>query len=176
MTRRTTLAAATVLAAVLTLAGCGSGSEKTETAEAGAESRAEEAGSEASSGAPELKVSGAYMPQPVMDDMAGGFLTVKNTGGAADKLTSVTSDLTDDVSLHETVKGKMRHVKSLDIPAGGELKLNRGGNHIMFMNPRKKPAEGDKVSIELHFDKSKPIKVEMPVKAINYDPRNDTKK
>ncbi|MFE7549129.1 copper chaperone PCu(A)C [Streptomyces gardneri] len=148
MNRRTTaLTAAVALAASLALTGCSSDGDK-----------------------PELKVSGAFMPQPVMD-MAGGFLTITNGSGAADKLTSVTSPLSDDITIHESKDQKMRQVKSFDIPANGELKLERGGNHIMFMELKKKPKQGDKVSIELHFEKSDPIKVDVPVEAANHNPQ-----
>ncbi|QGV82703.1 copper chaperone PCu(A)C [Streptomyces ficellus] len=118
---------------------------------------------------PELKVGGAFMPQPV-GDMAGGFMTVTNTGDAADKLTSVTSPLSDDVQIHETKDQKMRQVKSFDIPANGELKLERGGSHIMFMGIKKQPKQGDKVRIELHFEKSDPIEVDLPVEAATHNP------
>ncbi|MFC6064893.1 copper chaperone PCu(A)C [Streptomyces ochraceiscleroticus] len=148
MNRRTAFAAALAATAGLALAGCGGDS------------------------APELKVSGAYMPQPVMKDMAGGFLVIKNNGDTADKLTSVTSDLSDDVTMHRTSGAKMEQVDSLAIPAHGELKLSRGGNHLMFMALKKKPENGDKVSVELHFGKAKPIKAVLPVKATNYDPQH----
>ncbi|MEU6978385.1 MULTISPECIES: copper chaperone PCu(A)C [unclassified Streptomyces] len=149
MNRRTTaLTASVALAAALALTGCSSsGDDK-----------------------PELKVSGAFMPQPVMD-MAGGFLTISNGGGVADKLTSVTSGLSDDVTMHETKNQKMQQVKAFDIPANGELKLERGGNHIMFMELKKQPKQGEKVSIELHFEKSGPLKVELPVEAPNHNPK-----
>ncbi|MFC9589180.1 copper chaperone PCu(A)C [Streptomyces sp. NPDC056944] len=148
MTRRTTaLSAAVALAAALALTGCSS--EDTE---------------------PKLEVSGAFMPQPVMD-MAGGFLTIKNDSGTADKLTSVTSPLSDDITMHETKNQKMQQVKSFDIPANGELSLARGGNHIMFMELKNKPKQGEKVSIELHFEKSDPIKVDVPVEAPGHNPQ-----
>lgn len=123
------------------------------------------------SGEPELTVSGAFMPQPV-SDMAAGFLTVENTGGAGDKLTSVTSELSDDVQIHETQDQKMRQVTSFDVPADGSLDLERGGNHIMFMALKEQPKEGDTVSVELHFEKSDPITVEVPVKAATYNPHH----
>ncbi|MGW5419940.1 copper chaperone PCu(A)C [Streptomyces sp. NPDC003943] len=155
MTRRTTTlpasVAAVALATALALTGCSSSS------------------SDAKSG-PELKVSGAFMPQPVMD-MAGGFLTITNDGNTADKLTSVTSSLSDDITIHESKNQKMQEVKSFDIPANGELKLERGGNHIMFMELKKQPKQGEKVGIELHFEKSAPIKVELPVEAPNHNPK-----
>ncbi|MCP3818046.1 copper chaperone PCu(A)C [Streptomyces sp. A3M-1-3] len=150
MNRRTTLAAAIALSASLALAGCsGSGD--------GAE--------------PELKVSGAFMPEPVMDDMAAGFLTVKNSGGTADKLTSVTSDIAGEVQIHETKNQKMQEVESFDIPADGELNLERGGSHIMFLKLKQKPKQGEKVSVELHFEKSGPLKVELPVKETTHNPQ-----
>ncbi|MEU4075960.1 copper resistance protein CopZ [Streptomyces venezuelae] len=154
--RTTTLSASVALAAALALTGCSSSSDSSDGA--------------ASGGKPKLEVSGAFMPQPVMD-MAGGFLTIKNDSATADKLTSVTSDISDDVTIHETKNQKMQPVKSFDIPANGELKLARGGNHIMFMELKKKPKQGEKVSIELHFEKSDPIKVDLPVEAANHNPQ-----
>ncbi|MFF8599186.1 copper chaperone PCu(A)C [Streptomyces sp. NPDC015232] len=150
MNRRTTVLSATVaLAAALALTGCSSGGDGDK---------------------PELKVSGAFMPQPVTD-MAGGFLTITNSGDTADKLTSVTSGLSDDITIHETKNQKMQQVASFDIPANGELKLERGGSHIMFMGLKKQPKQGEKVDIELHFEKSGPIKVTVPVEAPNHNPK-----
>jgi copper(I)-binding protein len=146
--RRITLAAALTLTTGLALAGCGT----------------EES-------APKLKVSGAYMPKPVTGDMAGAFFVIENTGGTADKLTSVTSDLAKDVSIHKTAGNKMEEVPSLDVPAGGRLSLERGGNHLMFMGLAKKPAEGDRVTVELHFKTADPIKVDVPVKSATFEPK-----
>ncbi|MFG3347835.1 copper chaperone PCu(A)C [Streptomyces sp. NPDC048018] len=155
MTRRTTALSATVaLAAALALTGCSSDGSSDSS----------------KSGKPELTVSGAFMPQPVMD-MAGGFLTITNSGDTADKLTSVTSGISDDVTLHETKNQKMQQVKAFDIPANGDLRLERGGNHIMFMELKGKPKQGEKVSVELHFEKSDPIKVDLPVEAPNHNPK-----
>ncbi|MFE7105861.1 copper chaperone PCu(A)C [Streptomyces sp. NPDC057575] len=148
MNRRTALVGVAALTAGLTLAGCSS-----------------------SDGKPELKVTGAFMPQPV-SDMAAGFLVVKNSGGASDRLTSVTSSLSDDITIHETKNQTMRMVASFDVPAGGELDLQRGGNHIMFMKLKQRPEQGDKVSVELHFEKADPIKVTLPVKETTYNPKN----
>ncbi|MGW2179676.1 copper chaperone PCu(A)C [Streptomyces sp. NPDC001732] len=128
------------------------------------------AGCSASDGAPRLKVSGAFMPQPV-GDMAAGFLVVKNDGETSDRLISVTSPLSDDVTIHETKNQAMRMVTSFDVPAGGELDLERGGNHIMFMKLKQRPKQGEKVSIELHFEKADPIKVDLPVKETTYNPK-----
>ncbi|WP_455353025.1 copper chaperone PCu(A)C [Streptomyces sp. SYSU K217416] len=144
MNRRSTLAVAIALSASLALAGC--------------------------SAEPELTVSGAFMPEPVTGSMAAGFLTVTNSGGAADELTSVTSDIAGEVQIHETKNQKMQQVKSLDVPADGELNLERGGNHLMFMNLKQKPEQGEKVSVELHFEKAGPVRVDLPVKETTHNP------
>lgn len=125
--------------------------------------------SSASPKSPELKVSGAYMPRPV-SDLAAAFLVVTNSGGAADRLTSVTSALSDEISIHKTEDQKMIEVTSFDIPAGGTLDLARGGSHIMFAKLKQRPVLGRRIGIELHFQKADPIKVELPVKEINYNP------
>ncbi|MGW7431292.1 copper chaperone PCu(A)C [Streptomyces sp. NPDC054861] len=152
------MVAALTLSAGLALTGCSTGDSDSAGGSAGTD------------GKPALKVSGAFMPQPVMD-MAGGFLTITNESATADKLTSVTSPLSDDVQIHETKNQKMRQVTSFDIPANGELNLERGGSHIMFMGIKEKPKKGDKVSIELHFEKADPIKVDLPVEAATHNPQ-----
>ncbi|MFE9722036.1 copper chaperone PCu(A)C [Streptomyces sp. NPDC005794] len=119
---------------------------------------------------PQLEVTGAFMPQPV-SDMAAGFLLVKNTGAADDRLTSVTSSLSDHVSIHETKNQTMRMVTSFEVPAGGELDLERGGSHIMFTELKQRPERGETVSVELHFEKADPITVDIPVKETTYNPK-----
>ncbi|OEJ39848.1 copper resistance protein CopZ [Streptomyces agglomeratus] len=153
--RRTALATAVAVAAGLALAGCSSSTGST--------------GSTVD-GKPDLKVSGAFMPEPVMDDMAAGFLTITNDSDVADRLTSVTSDIAGEVQIHETKNQKMREVTSFDIPADGALDLERGGNHMMFLKLKKKPHRGENVSVELHFEKAGPIKAELPVKEPTHNP------
>lgn len=146
------LAVCSLVLAAGTLAGCGSD------------------GSSSSSAGPELEVTGAYMPAPTMDTMAAGFFTVTNSGGA-DTLTSVTSDLSDDVTMHATVDGAMEEKKSFAIPADGTLDFASGGNHLMFGKLTHKPGPGEKVSVELHFAKSGTVTISMPVKPATYNPK-----
>jgi copper(I)-binding protein len=144
---------AALIAAALTLAGCGSD------------------GSSDASAKPELKVTGAYMPAPSMDTMAAGFFTVTNSGGA-DTLTSVTSDLSHDLTLHSTKGGAMEEEKSFKVPAKGTLDFASGGNHLMFEKLTHKPKQGEKVSVELHFAKSGTMTIAMPVKSATYTPKS----
>jgi copper(I)-binding protein len=121
---------------------------------------------------PKLKVAGAYVPQPAMADMAAGYFTVANTGGTDAKLTSVTSDIAKDVTMHSTEDNRMTEVGSFTVPAGGKLTLALGGNHLMLMDLTRKPVVGDKVSLELHFDKAGTIDVRAPVEPMSYRPKD----
>ncbi|MEU8567856.1 copper chaperone PCu(A)C [Streptomyces pathocidini] len=118
-----------------------------------------------------LTADAAYVPEPVTADMAAGYFTVRNSGGSDDRLTSVTSDVSGDVTMHKTVGTTMREVRSFTIPAGGELELRRGGNHLMLMDLDHRPRKGEKVTLELHFAASDPIKLDVPVESATYSPR-----
>ncbi|MET9835771.1 copper chaperone PCu(A)C [Streptomyces sp. NPDC006385] len=119
---------------------------------------------------PDLAVTGAFMPQPVTAEIAGGYFTVTNTGDAADELTSVTSGLSDDITLNQAAGDEMRQATSLAIPAHGTLELERGGSHLMFMRLDHRPVEGDHVSVTLHFAKSSPVTLDVPVEAPTFNP------
>ncbi|MEV6834412.1 copper chaperone PCu(A)C [Streptomyces sp. NPDC051133] len=149
MRRRAVLTAVTLTGA-LALAGC--------------------SGSGSGSAAADLSVNGPYMPQPVSADMAAGFLTIINTGAAKDELTSVTSNVAGQVTMHSTMGGAMEEEPSFAIPAHGRLVFKSGGNHLMFEKLKRKPRQGQTVTVKLTFAKSGPLTVEMPVKSATYNP------
>jgi copper(I)-binding protein len=144
--RRGGLAAAAVAALALPLAACGATDR------------------------PELTVEGAYMPQPVSDSLAAGFLTVVNEGDRPAELTGASSDLADSVTVHETVDGTMRPAASVEVPADGRLTLESGGTHLMFEGLTDRPEKGETVTVELRFKDADPVTVEMPVEAATYRP------
>lgn len=157
-----TLAAALSLTAALAISGCSSSDD-------GSAGSVDSAGGSAK---PKMSVSGAFMPEPVNDKMAGAFMVIKNDSKTADKLTAVTSPLSDDLQIHETKDQKMQQVQAMDVPANGELRLERGGNHIMLMGLKSKPNVGDKITVELRFEKADPVKVELDVKERTYNAQN----
>ncbi|MEU8891092.1 copper chaperone PCu(A)C [Streptomyces sp. NPDC048442] len=173
-TTRLTGLAVIALAGSLALTGCnGDSADKSAADKTAAAKTTAPAADPAADGKPKLEVTGAFMPEPAMADMAGGFLTVKNSGKVADRLKSVTATgFAGKAQIHETTKdGKMQEVKSFDVPAGGTLDLKRGGSHIMFLDVKKKPKKGDKVAVELHFEKAGTVKVDMPVEAATHNPQ-----
>ncbi|WP_217142216.1 copper chaperone PCu(A)C [Streptomyces sp. AC627_RSS907] len=151
MRGRPALATMAVIGA-LALAGCGDSDPGSATAE--------------------LSVDAAYIPQPVSDSMAAGFLTITNNGDAEDELTSVTSEA-GDVTVHETVDGTMKEIDRLPIPAHGRLVFKSGGNHLMFEKLKQRPTQGQTLPVELHFAHSGPVTVDMPVKAATYRPTTE---
>jgi periplasmic copper chaperone A len=111
---------------------------------------------------PDLTVTGAYIPEPLSGDMAAGFLTIDNAGDADDTLTSVTTPLA------ATVDNAMRPVDSFPVPAGGQLRLDRGGNHLMLLDLTRRPAQGDTATLELHFAESDPITLRIPIESATH--------
>ena len=148
---------AVAVTGVLALAACGADDSETTAATA-------------TTAGLSVAASSAYMPQPV-SDMAAGFLTIVNNSGTKDELTSVTSDVAGSVTVHETVGGAMEEADNLAVPAHGQLVFKSGGNHLMFEKLKRTPKQGQTVSVELHFAKSDPVVVKMPVKAATYTPK-----
>lgn len=149
--------AAVAMTAVLALTGCGT----------------DDTGGSRGTG---LKVRSAYMPQPVTAAMAAGYLVIENDSDTPGTLQSVTSDIAQDITIHRTSGQTMESADGNDcsIPAHSRLVLESGGTHLMFENLKRKPKEGETVSVELHFTKTDPVKVEMPVKSATYRPASTT--
>lgn len=70
--------------------------------------------------------------------------------------------------IHETVveKGvsRMRHAKSLPLPARGVLKFEPGGKHMMLMHPRRVLKEGDRVRLVLKLADGQKVNIDAVVR------------
>ncbi len=104
--------------------------------------------------------------------VAGGFMSVTNTGTTDDRLISATSDAAGRVEVHEmAMQGdvmKMRQLKDgLPIPAGQTVMLKPGGYHIMFMDLKAPLVEGKTVTVTLTFEKAGSIEVPLEIGAPN---------
>ena len=80
---------------------------------------------------------GAGMP------MAAGYLDITNRSGTDIRITRVSSPDYAAVEMHETVVedgiARMREIPVLDIAAGETLTFERGGRHLMLMQPVASP-------------------------------------
>ena len=106
--------------------------------------------------------------------VAGGFLTIENTGTEADRLVSATSDIAGETQIHEmAMQGdvmKMRQLADgLEIPAGETVVLAPGGFHIMFMGLKQALVEGETITVTLTFEKAGTVDVVLPIEAAAAD-------
>ena len=71
--------------------------------------------------------------------MRAAYLALTNNTDEAIRITRVSSDAFAAVQMHETTVengiARMRALPQLDIPAGGTVRLERGGKHLMLMRP-----------------------------------------
>ncbi|MBP0615682.1 copper chaperone PCu(A)C [Jiella mangrovi] len=100
--------------------------------------------------------------------VAGGYMTITNTGKSADRLIGGSTPAAERVEIHEmTMDGdvmKMRPVEGgLEIPAGETITLKPGGYHLMLTKPAGRLKEGDRVPLTLRFEKAGEVKVELAV-------------
>lgn len=99
--------------------------------------------------------------------VAGGFLTLTNTGTEDDRLVSATSPIAKETQIHEMAMDgdvmKMRRlVDGLPIPAGQSVVLAPGGYHLMLMGLNGPVVEGSTVPVTLIFEKAGEITIELP--------------
>jgi copper(I)-binding protein len=96
------------------------------------------------------------------------YMTIRNTGSQNDRLLEAETAVAQKVELH-TMKmqgGQMQMspVDSLGIPAGGEIKLQSGGDHIMLFGITGMPKVGDVISLTLHFEQAGAVPVPVEVR------------
>lgn len=114
---------------------------------------------------PKIEVKDAWVREvPPTSKMSAAYMVIENHGKEADKLVDVSNNASKITEIHETVGGKMRRVKALEIPAQGKVELKPGGYHMMLINLDKPLKEGESVEITLKFEKSGEIKIQAPVK------------
>lgn len=108
---------------------------------------------------------------PAGAKVAAGYMIIKNSGAAADRLLSVSSPIAGKAEVHEMAVNAdgvmtMRPVSGgVEIPAGGELALEPGAFHIMFMELKEPPKAGVKFPGTLTFEKAGTVEVEFAVEA-----------
>lgn len=100
--------------------------------------------------------------------VAAGYLSLKNNGAEADRLIAVESPIAGKGEIHEmSVTDGVMTMRPLaggiEIPAGGEVKLEPGSFHIMFMGLKEPAVEGKKFPGTLTFEKAGKVEVEFAV-------------
>ncbi|MEH2472594.1 uncharacterized protein YcnI/copper(I)-binding protein [Nitrobacteraceae bacterium AZCC 2161] len=103
--------------------------------------------------------------------IAGGYLTVTNSGKQSDRLLGGSFAGGSRIEVHEMSMTdgvmKMRQLNDgLEIKPGATVKLEPGGFHLMLLDLKKSFAQGEKVKVQLQFEKAGKVDVELDVNAI----------
>ena len=112
--------------------------------------------------------------------VAGGYLTITNTGTEPDRLLGASSDAAEAVEMHESTitdgVARMRPAEDgIAIAPGETLKLEPGAAHIMFVNPAEPLKDGEHFPATLTFEKAGDVAVEfavLPMGATPEEPEN----
>jgi hypothetical protein len=145
-------------------------------------------------GGASIKVSEPWARASSMTASAGAaYMTIENTGSAADALVGAASPAAKTVEVHETVAMEsetpaasdgmgmespmpsasgdmgggmmgMRPIARLEIPAGGTVELKPGSYHIMLIGLNQELKPGDEIEITLTFEEAGEVTVTAEVR------------
>jgi len=101
--------------------------------------------------------------------MLAGYMTLHNDGKEPARFAWAQSDVFGMVELHQTLItngiSTMRTAGEQIIPAGGSLRFEPGGLHLMLMQAQHALKIGDQVRFRLHFADGSMLDVTAPVSA-----------
>lgn len=84
-----------------------------------------------------------------------GYLVLHNPARDAVTVVGARSDAFGRIDIHESVNRDgmraMRRVERLDVPAGGRVRFEPGGRHLMLIGPARPYREGERLHIVLVF-------------------------
>ena len=103
--------------------------------------------------------------------VAGGYVTIRNTGALPDRLIGGSLEAAGRVEIHEMamVEGVMRMrdlANGLAIAPGATVELRPGGYHVMFLDLWRPLRQGETVRGTLVFERAGTVPVEFRVDAI----------
>lgn len=102
--------------------------------------------------------------------VTAGYLGIHNAGDETRRLVGAASPVSDRTELHTHVHDResgmmqMRHVESIELPAGETVRLAPGGLHIMFMALTRDLQPGMTVPVTLEFDDGSRLDLEAEVR------------
>ncbi len=119
-----------------------------------------------------IEASGAWTRATPPDRAeAAVYASLRNPGGAQDRLVSVQADVAGDAQLHESRTDSagvmsMRRIAEVELPAGAAVELAPLGLHIMLVGLKAPLAEGQSFPLVLRFERAAPLTVQVSVRAL----------
>src|SRR5580692_7271907 len=103
--------------------------------------------------------------------IGGGYLTIKNTGSAPDRLIGGSGDIAGKIEVHEmAMKNGVMTMRPLDngltIEPGKTVKLAPGGYHLMMFDLKSPLKQGDKLPLTLDFERAGKVKLSLDVQGV----------
>ena len=116
-----------------------------------------------------LTVSGAWVREPVPGrPQAAAYGVIENPGTTDVQIVGASADVAGAVELHEMVRSgdmmKMSPVKSVTVPAKGNIELRPGGLHLMLFELKRPLKAGDAVSLTFTTSAGVRVQTTAPVK------------
>jgi len=116
-----------------------------------------------------LRIEAPWTRAALEGRQGAGFLTILNTGAAADRLVSASSPVAGRMELHTHIRDgdvmRMRPVEDIPVPAGGSVTLQPGGLHLMFMGLTRNVTAGETIPVTLRFAEAGEVTVQLRVEA-----------
>jgi copper(I)-binding protein len=98
-----------------------------------------------------------------------GFMTIRNTGTAPDRLVAARSPAAGVMELHTHIRDgdvmRMRAVPAIELPAGQEVRLAPGGLHLMLIGLTQSLEPGGRVPVTLVFERAGEVTIQLAVEA-----------
>src|SRR5262249_2814469 len=103
--------------------------------------------------------------------VAGGYMTIINTGSEPDRLVGGTLPQAGRFSVHQMkMEGNVMQMGEvqggLEIKPGQKIEFNPGGYHVMFTELHEPLKQGDTLKGQLRFEKAGPVDIEYRVEGI----------
>lgn len=158
------LAAAALVIAPLTLAGCASA--QTPASDSGSNVADNTNDTNGTNSTSVASISEGWAKSADATDMTGVFGTLENHTGEALQIDRVESDAADLIELHEvTDDGIMREIDGgITIDAHGTYELAPGDDHIMLMELTRDLLAGDEVTFTVFFTDGTSVDMTVAVK------------
>lgn len=119
---------------------------------------------------PRIEIKDAWVREvPPSSSTTAVYMTIENRGEEDDRLIAVDSTASNFAELHmvsidEKSVAKMKRVDAIDIPGGKSVMLKPGGYHIMLIELKNPLKKGDKIELDLRFQKYGAVRIRAEVR------------
>ncbi len=108
---------------------------------------------------------------PANAPVAGGYMTITNTGGEPERLTGGDFGIAGKIEVHEMAMNNgimtMRPLQNgLEIKPGASIELKPGSYHLMLMGLKGQLKQGETLKGTLTFEKAGKVPVELSVESM----------